>query len=195
VETVAFAAGLEGFRVNYYCSGSPPACVSVMDAVPESDAGVADAGETEPASGNDFVAAEFDANVGEPAPGSARITLQFSADGQLADFARNFGDGMTPGLNLTGKLITARALAEAGGAPTVVAKLYVKTGMTYSYADSGETPLPAGVWTTLRYQMPTYVNDANVYDIADVREIGIEILGRGATAVTPTIVHIDTIEY
>lgn len=194
-ETAAFAADLSGFRINYHCSGSPPACVSVMAAAPEADAGVADAGEEPAPPSNDFVAAVFDPGVGEPEPGSARITLQFSADGQLADFARNFGDGMTPGLNLTGKVLTAQARLEAGGAPTVAAKFYIKTGMTYSYADSGETPLVPGAWTTLRYQTPTYVNDAAVYNIADVREIGIELLGRGATAPTATVVHVDTIEY
>lgn len=191
-ETIAFAANLDGFRINYYCSGNPPVCVQVMDVAEES----ADAGVAAPAAGNDFVEAAFDGTVGEPDLGSARVTLQFSADGQLADFARNFGTDMTPGLSLAGgKIITARARAEAGGAPTVVAKMYVKTGMTYSYADSGETPLLPGVWTTLRYQMPSYVDNAAAYDIADVREIGIEILGRGATAPTATVVHVDTIEY
>lgn len=193
-ETAAFATNLDGFRINYYCS-SPPVCVSLADAPPVADAGVGDAGEAPVPSSTDFVEAVFDPLVGEPEPGSARVTLQFSADGQLAEFARNFGDGMTPGLNLTGKVLTAQLRAEAGGVPTVVAKFYLKTGMTYAYADSGETPLPPGVWTTLRYQTPTYVSDAAVYDIADVREIGIEILGRGATAPTPTVVHIDTVEY
>ncbi|MEY4548013.1 MAG: hypothetical protein RL685_4208, partial [Pseudomonadota bacterium] len=86
-ETIAFAAGLDGFRINYYCSGNPPACVQVMDAAAEA----ADAGLAAPEAANDFVEAVFDPTVGEPAPGSARVTLQFSADGQLADFARNFG--------------------------------------------------------------------------------------------------------
>jgi hypothetical protein len=191
-ETIAFAAGLDGFRINYYCSGNPPACVQVMDAAAEA----ADAGLAAPEAANDFVEAVFDPTVGEPAPGSARVTLQFSADGQLADFARNFGTDMSPGLSLAGgKVITARARAEAGGAPTVVAKMYVKTGMTYSYADSGETPLVPGVWTTLRYQMPSYVDNAAAYDVADVREIGLEILGRGATTPTATVVYVDTIEY
>lgn len=195
VERADFASGLEGFRINYYCSGNPPACASVTEEAPPSDAGVADAGDAPAPPTNDFVAAAFDPAEGEPDPGSARITLQFSADGQLADFARNFGGGMTAGLNLTGKVLTARARVEAGGAPTVAAKFYIKTGMTYSYADSGETLLAPGTWTTLRYQSPSYVSDAAVYNIADVREIGIEILGRGATMPTATVVHLDTVEY
>jgi hypothetical protein len=194
-ETIAFAADLDGFRINYYCSGNPPACAQVMDVAPAPAENGADAGAPQPAPDNDFVEAAFDATVGEPDPGSARVTLQFSVDGQLADLARNFGTDMTPGLNLTGKVITARARVEAGGAPTVVAKMYVKTGMTYSYADSGETPLVPGVWATLRYQTPTYVNDTAAYNVGDVREIGIEILGRGATAPTATVVHVDTIQY
>lgn len=194
-EAVSFQSDLEGFRINYYCSGNPPACTPVMAAAADADAGVADAGAGPVTPANDFVSAVFDPAEGEPEPGSARITLQFSADGQLADFARNFGDGMTAGLNLTGKVLTARARVEAGGAPTVAAKFYIKTGMTYSYADSGETQLSPGTWSTLRYQSPSYISDAAVYDIADVREIGIEILGRGAVAPTTTIVHLDTIEY
>jgi hypothetical protein len=164
----------------------------VMDAAPEGEG--TDAGAAQPPA-NDFVEAAFDPLEGDPEPGAARVTLEFSADGQLAEFARNFGTSESPGLNLTGKVITARARVEAGGAPTVAAKMYVKTGTTYSYADSGETTLLPGTWVTLRFQTPSYVNDAAVYDIADVREIGIEILGRGATAPTATVVHLDTIEY
>jgi hypothetical protein len=204
-----FASDLEGFRINYYCVGpqaaDPANCVPVM-AAPAPPAAVADAGGDAaaedggaagplPPAGNDFVAAEFDGALGSPDPGSAKISLQFSVDGQLADFARNFGSNTAAGLNLTGKTLTVQARVEAGGAPTVAGKIYVKTGSTYSYADAGETTLTPGSWTTLRYATPTYYANMAVYDISDVREIGIEILGRGATAVMPTIVHIDTIAY
>jgi hypothetical protein len=201
-----FATSLEDFRINYYCVGpqtaNPANCLQVMAAPPPP---VADAGGDAASDGgapvtpeppsNDFVAAEFDGTVGNPDPGSVKITLQFAVDGQLADLARNFGTNATPGLDLTGKTLTAQARVEAGGAPTVAGKMYVKTGETYSYADSGETTLTPGAWTTLRYGTPTYYANMAVYNIADVREIGIEILGRGATAPTPTVVHIDSIVY
>jgi hypothetical protein len=203
----AFASSLEDFRVNYYCIGpqaaNPANCQPATAAPPPpvtdvGDAAVEDGGAPvapEPA-GNDFYATEFDGALGNPAPGSAKITLQFSLDGQLADFARNFGTNATSGLNLAGKVITAQARVEVGGAPTVVGKMYVKTGATYSYADGGESqPLMPGTWTTLTYSMPTYYANMAVYDISDVRELGIEILGRGATGVMPTVVHIDSIAY
>jgi hypothetical protein len=202
-----FASSLEEFRINYYCVGpqaaDPANCGPVMAAAPPpladagGDAAAEDGGATlpPPAAGNDFFATEFDATLGNPDPGSAKITLQFSVDGQLADFARNFGSSTAAGLNLAGKTLTVQARVEAGGAPTVAGKVYIKTGAMYSYADSGEAPLTPGSWTTLRYATPSFTADPAVYDISDVREIGIEILGRGATAVTPTVVHIDTIAY
>ena len=204
-----FASDLEEFRINYYCVGpqaaDPANCIPVMAAPapppPVADAGgdaaAEDGGATvpPPPAVNDFVAAEFDGALGSPDPGSAKITLQFSVDGQLADFARNFGSNTAAGLNLAGKTLTVQARVEAGGAPTVAGKVYVKTGSTYSYADAGETTLTPGSWTTLRYATPSYYANMAVYDISDVREIGIEILGRGATAVMPTVVHIDTIAY
>jgi len=202
-----FASSLEDFRINYYCVGpqaaNPANCLQVMAAPPPpvADAGGDAASEDggapvapEPP-GNDFVAAVFDGAVGSPDPGSVKVTLQFSVDGQLADLARNFGTNATPGLDLTGKTLTAQARVEPGGPPTVAGKMYIKTGETYSYADSGETTLTPGTWTTLRYAMPTYYANMAVYNIADVREIGIEILGRGATAPTTTVVHIDSIVY
>jgi hypothetical protein len=199
-QTYAFASGLEGFRVNYACTGIPFVCAPVMDAAPAGDADAgADAGGDaggEPAPVmSDFFLTEFDAAVGDPEVGSAKLTLQFGADGQLADFARNFGSNVMTGLDLAGKTISARARVEPGGAPTVAAKMYLKTGETYSYGDSGEVTLTPGTWTTVSYTIPTYYANMAVYNMADVREVGIEILGRGATAVTPTVVHIDTISY
>jgi len=174
-------------------AGAPPPVADAGGDAAAEDGGAP--GAAEPV-GNDFYATEFDGALGNPAPGSAKITLQFSLDGQLADFARNFGTNATPGLNLAGKVITAQARVEAGGAPTVVGKMYVKTGATYSYADGGESqPLVPGTWTTLTYSTPSYYANMAVYDISDVRELGIEILGRGATGVMPTVVHIDSIAY
>ena len=64
-----------------------------------------------------------------------------------------------------------------------------------SYADSGQLTLTPGMWTTLTYLNPTYLADANIYNVADVREIGIEFAIPLATAFTPAIIHVDTVQY
>ncbi len=202
-ETLSFATGLEGFRVNYQCvgPGMNVGCAAVLDPVAPGagDAGgdaAADAGEEPPAgpTNTDLVTQSHDLAVGDPEAGSAKLEIAFSASGQLINYALNIDT-----LNLTGKTITARMLVDAGAPPTTYGKLYIKTGMSYSYADSGQiTPTP-GAWSTLTFvasAMPNYVADPALHDVADTREIGIEIgMGMTETTFVPAVVHIDTVSY
>lgn len=193
-QVYAFAAGLDGFRVNYVCLGPGAGvnCAAVMAPVADADAG-ADGGEVpagDPGSGDGFAVVTHDPAVGEPEPGSAKLEVDFSADGQLVVFAVNFDTA-----NLTGKVITARVTMEAGGPAQTAGKLYVKTGPDYVYADSGQLTLTPGVWTTLTYSTPTFYANQAAYDVADVREIGIEFAAPGATLFTPAVIHVDTVQY
>jgi hypothetical protein len=197
-----FATSLGDFRINYYCSAAN-VCVSptAAPAPAAPDAGV-DAGDAgtdavvaaNPPGSNDFVALSFDSALGNPDPGSAKLDLQFSGPGQVAEFAINIA-----GVDLTGKTISARALIDGGSPTGSTAKLYVKTGANYLYADSGQVTLVAGTWSTLTYSTPSYIADPMTdYDISDVREIGIEVAPPAAPALTvlaPAVIHIDTIEY
>lgn len=196
-----FKTSLGDFRINYYCSDANT-CVSVS-AVPASstsDAGTdaGDAGTDAAVAGgaatNDFVVASFDGSVGNPDPGSAKIIAQFSGPGQVAEFAIN-----PSSVNLTGKTITARITMDPGSPGGSTAKLYVKTGPNYLYADSGQITLAAGTWSTLTYSTPSYIAMPTTdYDSADVREIGIEMAPPASPALmvlAPAVIHIDTIEY
>jgi hypothetical protein len=196
-----FASSLGDFRINYYCSAAD-ACVSpnAVVAAPSVDAGVdggdagADAAQPGTPEINDFVTASFDGTVGNPAPGSAKIDLQYSGAGQVAEFAINIA-----GVDLTGKTLSARVTMDPGSPTGSTAKLYIKTGPNYLYADSGQITLVGGSWSTLTYTTPSYTAEPTTdYDITDVREIGIELGPPTLPALTvlaPAIVHVDTIQY
>jgi hypothetical protein len=196
-----FETSLGGFRINYYCSDANT-CVSVSatPAPSAADAGAdagdagADAAAPSAAPASDFVRASFDPAVGNPEPGSAKIEVQFSGPGQVAEFAIN-----PASVNLTGKTLTARITMDPGSPGGSTAKLYVKTGVNYLYADSGQITLVAGSWSTLTYSTPSYIAMPTTdYDSSDVREIGIEMAPPASPALTvlaPAVIHIDSIEY
>jgi hypothetical protein len=199
----AFTSGLEGFSVNYFCTGPAVGvnCAQVTAQPAEVvDAGV-DAGDAAPPvtppAGNDFYELVQDGSVGDPDPGSAKLTLQLSTGTQSANVAINYGSGTVAGVNLTGKTIRAQVRVEAGAAP-ITAKMYIKTSGTYYYADGGQVNLIADTWVsaTMNPGIPSYPTapDAAQYLINDVREIGLEISAVAATAV-PAVVHIDTLQY
>lgn len=186
-----FDDGPEDFRIIYVCpvSGS---CMTA-DIAPTSastDAGTGDAGS---APSSDFVTFAYDPAGGEPPP-SLRVELDFGAAGQLAVLARNIDS-----TDLTGKILSARVRLEAQNVGAIVGKMYVKTGETYKYADSGEQSLTPGAWSTLTYvadDVPAYIDNANAgtYDITDVREFGIEFSATVAPFAAAAI-HVDNFAY
>jgi len=204
----AFQSSLEGFFINYYCTGPVvnTNCIQLQaqPATDVADAGVdagddAGAGLQQPVV-NDFFTLEQDPSLGSPAPGSAKLTLRFSAGSQSANFASNFGSGTEPGVDLAGKTLQAQVRMEAGGPATTYAKMYIKTGATYYYADSGQRTLSADSWTTLTFAgfgAPSYPTapDAALYTLGDVREIGIEIGATDIAAPVTASIHIDSVSY
>lgn len=200
MKVYAFESSLQGFFINYYCSG-PAMNTNCMQLDPPSQGEGSDAGgEPEQPMMNDFFTLEQDPSLGTPAPGSAKLTLRFTTGAQSANFASNFGSATEPGIDLAGKTLQAQVRVEAGAPATTYAKMYIKTGATYYYADSGQKPLVADSWTPLTFAgfgAPSYPTapDAALYTLGDVREIGLEI---GATDVASAVtaeVHIDSFSY
>jgi hypothetical protein len=202
----AFASSLEGFTINRYCTGpaANEACTDVQAQAPAAaaDAGT-DAGDsadaTTPATpppASDFYTLAQDGTVGEAAPGSAKVTLNFTTGTQSANFAINFSTGV----DLTGKTVRAQVRIEPGAPSTTYAKMYLKTGVGYYYADSGQVTLIPGTWIPVSfattappsYPMPV---DATLYLLGDVREIGMELAATGIAAAATAEIHIDTISY
>ena len=199
----SFTGGLEGFAVNYYCTAAPGAtepgtnCVQVDAApAPVVDAGVnADAGDAgalvAPPIANDFVALAHDLEVGSPDLGSARLTIQFSAVGQQAQLAFNTPNTDADAINMAGKTVRAQVMSDVAGAS---AKMYLKSTGTYVYADAGQVALVPGAWTTLTFNAmaPSFMNAG--YVATDIRELGISF-ETTTTTLTPTTIHVDTVEY
>ena len=77
-----------------------------------------------------------DAAVGDPQPGSLKLTLQLTTGTQSANVALNYAMG----INLTGKTVRAQVRVEPG-TTAMTAKFYIKTSMTYYYADGGQVNL------------------------------------------------------
>jgi hypothetical protein len=182
----SFESALEGFTINYYCPGpvANTGCVPVpAPPLPE----------------NALVALGLDGAVGDVDPGSASLTFKFTTGYQSANFAANFGSGMEAGLNVAGKVIRAQVRAGAGSPMTAFAKMYVKTGPQYYYANSTQVELRPEVWTSVAFDTgvpPSYpaVVDPNQFTLDDVRELGMEIGASMASAGT-AVIHVDTIFY
>jgi hypothetical protein len=204
----AFQSSLEGFFINYYCTGPAvnTSCVQLQAQQPADvpDAG-ADAGEDAGAAPEqpvmtDFFTLEQDPAVGSPAPGSAKLTLRFTTGAQSANFAINFGSGTEPGIDLAGKTLQAQVRVEAGAPATTYAKMYIKTGATYYYADSGQRTLVADSWSPITFNgfgAPSYPTtpDPALYTLGDVREIGIELGATDIPSAVAAAIHIDTVSY
>ena len=89
---------------------------------------------------------------------------------------------------------------EAGAPATTYAKMYIKTGASYYYADSGQRALVADAWIPITFSAfgaPSYPTapDAALYTLGDVREIGIEFGATDIPAPVAAAIHIDTVSY
>jgi hypothetical protein len=191
-----FTTGLDTFIVNYYCTAAAPAgCAQIMSPtpLPAADAG-ADAGVGAGQLGPDgFFVVVHDTQQGDPDPGSARITVQFDGPSQIVEFAYNIAT-----VDWTNRQASIRVRLASGPVGTS-AKMYVKTAADYNYADSGQVTLTAGeTWTTLTYPPTTggmlSIVSPSAYNIADVREIGVEIAA-GPSTLTPAVIYVDTLAY
>lgn len=188
-----FDSDVQEFRINWVCLGTGNCMAIDAPVVPAPvDAGAGDAAAppVEPPPDNGLATVTHDAAVGSPSPGSLQLDINFTAAGQSAVLALNIDS-----TDLTAKPISAQVTVDTGAPATLSAKLYVKTGEAYTWADQGEITLVPGTWLPLTYITPTYFADMAAYNIADVREIGIEFAIPNATSFTPAVIHVDTVRY
>jgi hypothetical protein len=137
---------------------------------------------------------------GDPAAGCLEVTVPYTAAEQKLFVSYT---PATP-LNMTGTTITAMVQLAAGlttdpSAPGG-AKLYVKTGDDYVWADGGWNNLEtAGAWLliTLDVSNPSGYIASTDYDPSDVRELGIEFDTNTTAALdySTATIYIDTVEY
>jgi len=139
---------------------------------------------------------------GSPDKGSVKIEIPFSAADQKLDVGINLS---TPA-DLTGKTLSAMIKLDSGLSTGTSnpggAKLYVKSGAGFVFADGGWNNLSVGGFTkiTRNPANPGFVdtaNEAGAFNQADIREIGVEIAtGSTATATwSAAVVHLDTVGY
>jgi hypothetical protein len=140
--------------------------------------------------------------VGNPANGSILLELPFSGPTQKISFEVNVAsDGV--GVDLTGRSISAQVRIDSGLAldpmnPAGV-KLYVKTGETSFYADSGFINIQPGTeWQTFTWSnvsIPVYPSPPGAHAPADVRQVGLEFATGAAGTYAAATVHLDTVVY
>jgi hypothetical protein len=163
----------------------------------------ADAGDPPPATGGTFAAAAHD-SMGDPNgnPGSIRLELPFTGPSQKISFEVSVTtDGA--GVDLAGHRISARLSVLSGYSTDPMnppgLKLYVKTGGTFFYADSGyQNIATSSEWQTFewgnvsnpQYPAPPYPAEFNP---ADVRLIGIEFDTGSAGAYSAATLLLDTV--
>lgn len=197
LRTFAFAENIEGWVFVY---AEPPELIAAP-APAVGDAG-ADAGPPQPVP-EGVATAAHDPAVGNPDNGSILLELPFSAPSQKISFEVNVASGGV-GIDLAGRSITAQVRIDMGLALDTMnpagVKLYVKTGDTSLYADSGfQNILPGVEWQTFTWQnvsTPTYpLPPATGHTPTDVRQVGIEFATGGAGTYAAATVHLDTVVY
>jgi hypothetical protein len=161
----------------------------------------ADAGDVSPQEG---VASAAHDSGGDPAgnAGSLRLVLPFSGPSQKISFEASVATNDT-GVDLRGHSISARISVLSGYSTDPMnppgLKLYVKTGATFFYADSGYQNIAPGsdwqafTWSNVsnpQYPMPPYPAE---FDPSDVRLVGIEFDTGSAGAYSSATLLLDTV--
>lgn len=124
----------------------------------------------------------FDAGVGDAAPGSGALSMDFADAASKVHVRFN----PSPSLNLTGFPICARVRLDSGSAK---AKIFVKSGAGFVWANGPEAALTSGAWTTVTMDPdnPSFANPG--FSAADIREVGLECSAGSPVGLTQ--VHFD----
>jgi hypothetical protein len=172
-----FATGNPGFSYNTF-----------VPAPPQANVAGAEAGT--PAT------LTFDSVEGNPAPGSLRASMTFTAYQQFAEIVL----GPRPPVNLTGKTLHAKVRLTSGtfsGAAGAGATLRAYTTSSYVFGSGPYTTLTLGTWTDLVFDLSTAT--ATNWNPSMVVQIGIQFYSgdppEAGTFVGPNdvVFHIDTI--
>jgi hypothetical protein len=144
-----------------------------------------------------------DSAAGDPNPGSLQVEVPFSDANQKVQVQV----ALTPAIDLTGRVLTARVRVDSGlntvGDYPGGAKVYIKTGTAFLYADGGWFNIDgmAPAWTTVTFDVanPAWVDTAGTLEPDNTAIIGIELDTNGTAAAAgtyvPATIHIDSICY
>jgi hypothetical protein len=162
------------------------------------------AGDAGDVTAQEGVASAAHDTMGDPNgnAGSIRLVLPFSGPSQKISFETSVATDDV-GVDLRGRSISARISVLSGYSTDPMnppgLKLYVKTGATFFYADSGyQNIAPGSDWQTFTwgdvsnplYPMPPYPAE---FDPTDVRQVGIEFDTGSAGAYSSATVLLDTV--
>jgi hypothetical protein len=124
-----------------------------------------------------------------PTPGALEVD-GLPVIGDAASSQSHIGVDELPGVDLSGRTLSALLWLDSGTSPTI--KLFVQTGPLYTWADGGSIVLPLRTWTcaSLNVSAPSYTSQNGVYDPTDVVRIGFEL-----DETAPYRLYIDSVSY
>jgi len=156
-------------------------------------------GYTNPATMAETSTLVFDQTVGEPDPGSLKLTIPFSGLGQVVEALVVLPMPM----DLTGKTLAAKVKLDSGLSTDPATfggvKLFVKSGSDFIWADGGWTDLAmANGWSQISLVLDAPIGMASgggIYSAADIRVIGLSFATPAdvGTGLTTAIIHVDTV--
>lgn len=141
---------------------------------------------------------------GQPNPGSAKLDAAFDdASTEEMDPLQKVHSSAFPEvpLDLTGASVTGQIKLVSGGSgdPScpLGAKLFLKSGETFVWADGGFVNLEEGVWIEASIDASVPMFSEPGFDAADIREIGIEVFASDAAGCTASaaVLLFDTVVY
>jgi len=138
----------------------------------------------------------FDGTVGQPAPGSAVLTIPFvdNPDSANSNEQVDFGIKLPP-TDFSGKAFTARVRLDSGLSASGGAVKLVFLSDGGFYADGGFQDLLPGGWITLS----TSLDDPDFADAlfapSQIVQIAVEFQANGPGPFTAATIHVDTIGY
>jgi hypothetical protein len=155
-------------------------------------------GASDPTSIGDGTTLSFSASEGSPEIGALRAAVPFTGGNEKVLLQVKVAS-----LDLRGKTLSARVLADRGLSPDTAnrsrIKLFVKTGGSFLYAAGPDLMLvPGSPWATVTFDVdqPDYVDPNGTYDASDVREVGFELnSGETGGAINGAVLYLDSIDY
>ncbi len=153
----------------------------------------------EPADLEDDTTIEHDKDEGKPKAGALGLTIPFSDIGQKLAVAVNPEEPLDfSGVTVTAWVKLASGLTADTSAPGG-AKLFIKSGEDFIYADGGWNNLSVDAeWLEISIDAdnPAFIAIEDDYVSSDIREIGVEIATNTVPSeITEAVVFIDSIDY
>jgi hypothetical protein len=151
-------------------------------------------GFAEPATLGDDSSATHSSAEGEPDDGSVELTIPFDGPDQTVEV----GVTLPAAFDLTSKTLAARVRLDSGFFGVTPepggAKLFVKTGSSFTYADGAWSDLVPGEWVTVVFDLDDPDFDEG-FDPRDVVELGVTFKSTSAADAgwTTATLYLDTV--